>query len=235
MRDDLKSDEGIVFAIIVIGIAMKILHIIVKKYYLDYKQKKENEIFEEMHPVQIKKSNEHDFEDSDIITSLTTLIYDDDPEYAKSQREFIAISKQEFCIAYDREEIDSIEDYDKLLIKLLELAKSHFDGKFISSKDGDIWEFKLEINGKPEILRFDHQNLSWLNDNFVVALNEIVRKYCDGTYEFIELGGQGIESKYADQYFHICYLTSDIIGALMNSNREYILPPNSTFDYGEKY
>ena len=230
----MKNDEGIIFAIIAIGIVMKILHIIIRKYYSDYKQRKENELFEEIHPFQIQKSNKHNVEESDLITSLTTLIYDDDPEYAKSQREFIAISKQEYCIAYDREEIDSIEDYEKLLIKLLELAKSHFDGKMISSTKGDIWEFKLEINGKPEILRFDHQYLSWLNDNFVIALNEIVCKYSAGTYEFIELGGQGIESKYADQYFHICYLTSDQIDALINSKHKYILPPNSTFDYGTK-
>ena len=228
----MKNEEGIIFAIIAAGVAAKILHILIMKYYSDFKQKKENELFEEMHPIQVPKTTEFEIEESDILISLKSLIYDDDPEYANAQREFIAISKQEFCIAYDREEIDSMEDYANLLAKLLELAKSHFDGKVISSTDGDIWQFKLKINENQEIMSFDHQYLSWLNDSFITALNKIICKYCEGSYQFIEMGGQGTESKYADQGFCICYLPSIAIDELSKSKRKFILPPNSSFDDG---
>lgn len=234
----MKDDATTIFQVLAIGAVAKVIHIFIKKIYLDHKQKKENEEFEAHHPIgNTQNPNIQDIDEAlfEIIIPIQKLIshvdqdYVNDPEYADYQiglREFGRIVKQELCLSYDREEIDNIDDYEKLLNYLFQLSSNYFDGIYIESTGDDIWEFKISINGNIEILKLDHKYQSWLNDNFIVELNKIIQKYCNGSFHFIEMGGHGVNSKFLGQNFDICFLTRDELFELSQSGRQYILPPS---------
>lgn len=121
-------------------------------------------------------------------------------------------------VSDDAENYYDVSNYMELLNDFAKLAEPDIKIEAVTGLSNEHWDISFICNDKTEIISLTNTDTDWLQDDFLIQLNSILKQHKSTRYARL-VYAKNIE--HADQCFDLCFITDEQFKLLTEQSPPY--------------